>query len=253
MTRWFATDRDGFMAVFESGEAGAVPHALANPDLGATMTITVSRELRRTHLPVRGAHARLRAGSVLMFADVKTVRSYAHRAEQVMPGAVRAYFPRPLRGRAATFMPGVRTFGSGGDLPSALELLHMQKTICAGCMPERVGDTLDEDRLADLGFYVYICDGAAVAEPYRRARVPAEPLHSSRIGRYARRFAKFPGVFATHDAVQPIEHWKKVSVEAAAWLGSDGTVRCVRGRTSEYAKEYKLLIDEYTSVEPPRQ
>jgi hypothetical protein len=59
-------------------------------------------------------------------------------------------------------------------------------------------------------------------------------------------------MFSTLESVQPIEHWKKVSVDAAAWLGSDGIVRAVRGRASEYAKAYPLLRDEYPSVEPPR-
>lgn len=251
MTRWFAIDRDGFMAVFESGDAGAVPHAVADPDAGFELTCAISRELRREHLPVRGTHARVRQGSVLMLADARETRRFAHKVDQVMVGAILAYFPPAPRGRAATFMPGVRTFGNGPDLPSALELLHMQG-ICRGCSLDRSDDDLDEERLAGLGFYVYICDGATVAEPYRRALVPDQPLHSSRLGRHARRFAKFSGMFSSLESVQPIEHWKKVSVEPAAWLGSDGTVRAVRGRTSEYAKEYALLRDEYPNVEPPR-
>lgn len=251
MTRWFAIDRDGFMAVFESGDAGAVPHAVADPEAGRELTSAISRELRREHLPTRGVHARVRQGSVLMLADAREARRFAHKVDPVMVGAILAYFPPAPRGRAATFMPGVRTFGNGPDLPGAFELLHMQG-ICRGCTTDRSDDALDEARLAGLGFYVYICAGATVAEPYRRTLVPERPLHSSRLGRHTRRFAKFSGMFSALDSVQPIEHWKKVSVEAAAWLGSDGIVRAVRGRTSDYAKEYALLRHEYPSVEPPR-
>lgn len=251
MTRWFAIDRDGFVAVFESGEAGAVPHAVAAPEAGMELTIAISRELRREHLPVRGVHANMRAGTVLMLGDTADVRRFAHKIEQVMVGALLAYFPPAPRGRPASFMPSVRTFGDGPDAPSALELLHMQR-LCRGCIRDRADDHLDAERLAGLGFYVYVCDSTSVAEPYHRALVPESPLHGARLGRHTRRFAKFPGVFAAQDSVQPIEHWKKVRVDAPAWLGSDGTVRCVRGRATDYAKEYTLLLDEYANVEPPR-
>ncbi|HEY5947631.1 MAG TPA: hypothetical protein VIV40_19135 [Kofleriaceae bacterium] len=250
MTRWFATDRDGFMAVFESGDTGAVPQAVADPERGDELTTALSRQLRRDMTPVAGSHADVRAGTVLMLADANRVRSWADHVETLGVGAIVARFPKAPRGRPATFMANVRTFGSGDDSPSAFELAHGQG-LCRGCSIDRSDDEIDEKRLADLGFYVFVCDDTSLAAPYRRTVVPAEPLHCERIGSLVRRFAKFPGKFAALQQLQPIEHWKKIVVEAAAWLGTDGKVRCVTGRSYEYAEEYKFLVGEYPNVEPP--
>jgi hypothetical protein len=185
-----------------------------------------------------------------MLADLGPIRSWAEHVEPHGTGVIVARFPRPRGGRPATFMPSIRTFGANDEPPSAFEQAH-SLGLCRGCALDRGNEQIDEQRFANLGFYVYICDDGLLAAPYRRALVPQQPLHSDSVGKLVRRFAKFPGAFAGSDAIQPIEHWKKVAVEPAAWLGSGGTVRCVQGRDEEYAEEYKFLKSEYASVEEP--
>jgi hypothetical protein len=251
VTRWFATDRDGFMAVFEGDETAAVPKTFADPERGDALTRTISRELRREMLPVVGSHVNVRAGTVLMRGEAGQLRSWALRVEPLRDGAFVVSFPLAPRGRPATFMPSIRTFGAGDDPPSAFEQVH-SLGLCGGCsMDLSDGDFDNVGRFAALGFFVYVASEEPLAGPYQRIDVPAQPLHSKRISKIARGFAKFTGAFATDQLIQPLEHWEKVEVDAVAWLGSDGTVRCVPGRARDYAHEYTYLVDEYASVEKP--
>src|SRR5260221_689868 len=63
-TRWFAIDRDGSIAMFDSGEDGIVPDTVADQSLGHTTTHELAKLLGKRRPPKPGQHVNLLAGKV---------------------------------------------------------------------------------------------------------------------------------------------------------------------------------------------
>lgn len=194
--RWLAIDRNGHIAVFDSEVR--VPVIVDEPEAGHELVADIVRVLRLDRLPVRGRHVDIRAGAVLMVADEDLVREEKAAVEPVTRDVVAARFPPPRRGRASSFMTGVRTFGEG-DEQSPLERLHAQG-VCQGCSIEGADDKPDHDGLAAHGLYVFATEDHP--DSLLRQRMPAMPLHAARIGELATRCLHYDGTFTEDDRIE---------------------------------------------------
>jgi hypothetical protein len=194
MPRWFARDSDGYLGVFISEHL--IPDAVADvPEEDLDLTLELSRVLRLEMRPVRGVHAQVRGGELQMIASAVRLQRYATRVEMVTDEVIVARFARPQRGSSASFMPGIRTFGTDkAEKPSELERAHADG-VCLGCIVDRAAEDLDEERLHGLGLFVYECD--ETVEVLHRGLVPSAPLVVARIGKLADRCLRYSGRFST--------------------------------------------------------
>ena len=194
MPRWFSRDQDGHLGVFDAEHV--VPRVVGDiPEEDLDLTYDISRMLRTEHRPVRDVHARVRAGTLQMIASAAQVRRYADHVEPLTDAVIVARFPPQQRGRAAPFMSGIRTFGTGDpDEPSALDRAHADG-VCSGCTIDRADDDIDAERLQSLGLFVYECDEQL--ETLHRCLVPSSPLTAFRIGNLVKKCLRYDGQFAT--------------------------------------------------------
>jgi hypothetical protein len=197
MPRWFSRDKDGHLGVFHAEHM--IPEVVGDlPEDDLDLAFEISRMLRIENRPVRGVHVSIRGGDVQMIASAADVQRYAEHVETVTDDVIVAWFTPPQRGRAADFMQGIRTFGTGeAQEASSLERAHAEG-LCGGCAIDRAGDDLDSERLQGLGLFVYECDEQR--EILQRERVPSTPLLAARIGKLADRCLRHDGQFATAEA-----------------------------------------------------
>ena len=247
---WFAVDRDGHIAIFDSGEGGAVPAEVSDGDVGFRTTKQLGGLLAPKQPPPRGVHAKLAAGVAIMIGDAEKLKPFAITVEEHAEGSWSVHFgSRPIK--EASFMKGVKSFG-GEQPPSPFERVH-ELGLCEGCRKEEADDNLFDCRVAaeKLGLYLYACE-AALAEPYERVFTPAQPLRAEDIGNAVRTMAKFDGSFASVDKLQPAEHWKKVDAYGASYVTMTGALRCIPGREREYRKDYQDYKDDFADAEKPK-
>jgi hypothetical protein len=225
-TYWFAVDRDGHVACFESGEAGAVPvgagegegYDLLRRLVSALTAGAVIFDLGGSTPPGplgAGGHHRSYARLVFL-ASLDPVRGEiaAQRAYEV-----------PASGGVAVVLRD--------DAESTLKTLH-DRGACLGCFyyDEERDEDPDSEGLpvypARFGLYYYghQCENWA-AGPYGREEVPREPLHLDQLPpdlRAAVSQVRFPGLcFAQIPHIQPLE-WFECDVWGGepAYVGSDG-------------------------------
>lgn len=184
-TIWLAIDADGHVAVFESGEAGAVPTA--------------------AHLG----------------------EDYQDLLDAVL--AVGGDDPGP-------------TF-DGDDDAAFDDDLDGHRERARRCLA------------AGVYLYAHLMTENAVAGPYERTVCPSPPRVAEAPPDVVARMAVFPGRFADHDELQPVEHWP-VASWSAAWLATDGkTLRCLPGRAAQYAQQVDDLRADFEPgelvIEPP--
>ena len=247
-TRWFAIDRDGHVALMESGEGGAVPTDGASQDLGYTQTEQLISLLGAAPMPTAGMHASGPFGDFVMLGDADAIKKIAGSASKRDDGAVRAHFGFEVPA-AGVFDKVKRILFERANPGSAFRRVH-EAGACGGCVRDDRDDSEAMSVAERLGLFFY--DGpAGIAEPYERAHVPEHPLDAARIGELAAKLPRFSGSFASQERLQPVEHWKEVAAWSAAYVGSDGIVRCVPGSEARYAKEYEQLREEFEDVEPP--
>jgi hypothetical protein len=215
-TAWFAIDNDGNVALFETGESGAVPEEAYTDD-----AYSMQDEVRA--LPSNGfkfdpqGYAETRWSDhaidpdeeadadteVFMFLTdtVPTQDLLARLDAEEMQATQGKCFRLKLRDRAA------------------YAELHA-RAACAGCYRD-YGER--EEDLASHGIYRYshTCENW-IAGPYARSTVPAKPLAIDDIPASIKKIAvAFDGRFADTQKLQPAEHWSCSSWEAG-WLSSDG-------------------------------
>jgi hypothetical protein len=226
-TVWFAVDRDGHVAFFSSGEAGAVPEA-ATPDVDLD-PVRASRpaseivyDLQGALLPGReppaGHHIRLARDQeerVLLYLDAADAvrEELAAGSARQLPATsgVAVYFERLPRDVAARLH----------DPGRCRACFHWFETGGIGFAPDRDP--------AALGVYVYdhLCENWT-SGPYGRVRLPRSPLHVDQLPPDAReqvQQVRFPTLcFQDTTHIQPVEH-----MECASWeqnyLTADGKER----------------------------
>ncbi len=243
-TTWFAVDRDGRVAAFESGEAGAVPtEAYLGEDAPPLDDLPVT-------------------GEVMRVAPVPPWRFE-------VPHGVRAEFPQPalfyvrdeaalaaeVAAGAAARVPSEGAVAFRVEKPDAalVARLHGEGGACLACAHvfEEGSDTVAAQR----GLYVYehVTENWA-AGPYRLVTKPTRPARLEELPEEVRENAiRFDGRFDDAGLLHPMplgpcESWQ------AAWIDMDGkTVRPVPGREEDYDEEAAELAagEEGLVFDPP--
>jgi hypothetical protein len=259
-TMWFAVDSDGHVAVFESGEAGAVP-------IDAFVDEAELREAHDAIQALQPTQARLdprgfAAGALPGFEHAREEqleRLNASTIESRRPGeapeAIKATVlmflrePAPdlvakLRARELPAVAGICLVTSELDM-AAFRAIH-ELGLCTRC--EVTYRDFDEQQLASHGLFHYdhTCDNW-ISGPYARAAIPATPVRLDQLPEEVREHVvTFDGKFADTVELQPAEHWSCESWEPG-WLASDRkTVRPFAGHEDEYG----AAIDGLREVEP---
>lgn len=224
-TAWFAVDRDGHVAVFETGEAGAAPkEAYLGEDYFELLDALQTGEPRGAAVfdlaGYRRSHARPhvepREGMEVL-AFLRDAEPFAERLEAA--GAV----------RVAT------TEGAGFMVPSALrhkallDEIHA-RDLCLGCFFQVVAET----PVAEHGLYRFEHTDDWISGPYALVIRPENPARIDELPRsLAENAIVFDGSFAEGPSLQPAELWESDSW-GPVWLASDGrTVRPFPGREEE--------------------
>lgn len=253
-TCFFAVDRDGHVAIFETGSAGAVPvSAFAGEEaydmsqqLEQLPRVEALYDPRGHRVPGSAQPSNGHLGQagldhpILMFlASLDLVR------DEIAAG--RAVVLPSTEGVAVLFQ----------TLPQALgQQLHASGA-CLGC--EWHFRDLNRE-IAERGLFCYshLTDDC-LAGPYGRVQQPAQPIHVDQLPpqlREAVKAMRFDSLcFAETPHIQPIEHAECVSWEPA-FMDVNGTyIRPVPGREDDYAKQYEDLAEiageDNLHIEPP--
>jgi hypothetical protein len=250
-TTWFAVDRDGHVACFETGEAGAVPAGAFGGDEAAELIQRLEQLLPRgpaaydlagRRVPGREREGAEHAhGSGLNYPVLLFLKSLDPVQEALASGQA-AQVPS-AEGVAVTFQ----------HLPPELGRRIHRAGDCLGCF------FLFGHGPAGQGLFEYShLTENWISGPYGRVARPLQPLHVDQLPPDVRepvkqmRFDKLSFAEATH--LQPVEHTECVSWEAA-WLDVTGKkVRPMPGREGDYADavgELEDLAEEGIEVEPP--
>ena len=238
-TTWFAIDRDGNLAVFDSGEAGAVPEETiadqgfphedeirALPANGVLMDpdgLRVGTQPGHEHVELDDFNTQYSA--FVFVKDTAPVRDLMTRLQAREVGATRgACLVIKLTDR------------------EAFAQLHARGA-CIGCTVHYRDD--DDEEIARFGVYRYshTCENW-IAGPYAREAVPVKPVPLAALPRELREGAiRFEGRFADTVELQPAEHWQSVAW-GASWLATDHkTVRPFADRVDDYREELAQMDD----------
>jgi hypothetical protein len=241
---WFAVDQDGNVGYFYSGEAGAAPSQA--PPESATLSGRLAEVLPRGEV-LEDLHGRRGPGreeatqhcsyalperGLLMFLDsADPIRDEieAGRATQVQATEGMAFV---LAGTSKEVYDRVHAAGA-----------------CRGCFWHWIPDPDDPPRPAELGlFWFQHPMWNALAFPYERLSVPAQPIHVDQLPPDIRQVVKQVVLnlrFRDTPHIQPAEHLPCECSEPA-YVDSTGTrLRPVPGKEKEYAEEYDELAESY--------
>jgi hypothetical protein len=242
-TEWFAVDADGHVAIFDTGEGGAMPNAGnayyqeayglleelrdAVPE-GEAIYDPANVPSCEQHVPSDdGARGR----PLLVFLD-----SLDPIAKEIESGD--AEVVSSTKGVAAIFR----------DIPSRVRSrLHDATDICKGCM--RLWDEEDDrPNPARLGLYVY-SSGDGFPTPYRLDKRPMTPIKLEQLPAELRRHAgevRYKFCFADEPLIQPAEHGEVASWGAHVFLSSDEkTLRRMPEASAADARAEADAIGEY--------
>ena len=237
-TTWFAIDRDGHVAVFETGEAGCVPtdgylgEDLPDPDLLRALPATGAK------LDPEGQLVTSLGGAGHLTLDLERL------PERVLAFVTDAAAVDDLVQRLhAKIRPA--TTGACLDFApidmDAFTALHTRGA-CTGCMVEYREES-DDESFAAHGVYTFMhtCENW-VAGPYARLTVPLQPLPASAVpAEILEHAVKYDGRFADTRELQPAEIWPCESW-GGAWLASDHkTVRPFPDRLDEWPAEVESM------------
>lgn len=254
-TAYFAVDRDGHVAVFDTGEMGVVPEeaphteggmfALPVEEIAACVTPTTAVfDLHGRVLPgpLGELHESMREGArfpqdrMLLFlksTELVTREFTKERALWVLGTTGQAVYFSRLQQQLA-------------------RKIHKAKH-CLGCIQlgHNSGSRPTGHELTRLGIFFfepveYSCFGAH--SPYGRFEMPAQPLHVDQLPpnlrRDLKRFQLLSLCFAETPHVQPAEHTARcIAWGGCAYLAADGIhVRAMPGYEDTYRREYQSLV-----------
>jgi hypothetical protein len=266
-TYWFAVDRDGRVAVFDSGEAGAVPASAGVQEdrslleqfaAAAPWSLAEFQRALGDADPSSEPHPALEAEL--------TERAVGQDDEEDMFDFDSTWTlmflesAEPLRQeidrRAAVALPateGVAVLVKNLTRPLA-DRLH-QAGACLGCF----GPYDYEELPTLLGLYAYdhSCENW-ISGPYDRRGVPIRDLRADQLPPEVReqvegmRFASL--CFAEAEQIQPVDHADCHSWQSA-YLDLDGkTIRPLPGREDEFREQYRPSdIGRGYRIEPPAE
>jgi hypothetical protein len=256
-TTWFCVDRDGHVAAFDSGEAGAAPENVRQ-DEGYELVRQLSRLLPAGEFaydlagrirpgepePQKHYSAQFPEGSgrdqlYLMFLNS------LDPVNKVEAGRVRQV--RAHSGLAVVIRnPGKKL----------IKQLH-ESGACLGCFWhwERLDPEFPDAGQLGLYSYSHLCENW-ISGPYGREKVPLKPIHVDQLPPIIRNAVKQIRLnlrFAETPYIQPLEHIPCASWETA-WLSFDcKTIRPIPGQEEVYAENYDELRELHPGlhVEPP--
>jgi hypothetical protein len=249
---WFAVDRDGHIAVFDTGESGAMP------EVGVVGDDAYALRDRLTQLAPAGDVLYDPRGQTLPGAPVGPLPDYGFPALVFLSTLAPAQTDVEA-GRATV----VRATDGYAVVYRQLTADQARRLNASGAVTGWAyhgGAAGADGGLARHGVYEYthLCENW-IAGPYGRERVPARRLHIDQLPpdvRRALKAAQLPGLsFSVTPQIQPMEHWACASWEPG-WLGMDGVVRPVAGREDEYADLVDQMQDEggpYRFEPPPNE
>jgi hypothetical protein len=253
-TMWFAIDNDGHVAMFKSGEAGAVPEDahLGDDDYNLYDAIL--------SLPVTGfridplGQRRLHGPDHIVIGDtIAPTRAFYMFVSDLVPTQdllarldaedIDATLGRAVRVRARD--------------RAAFAELHARDA-CLGCFWDFGGARREEIAAHGVYRYEHTCENW-IAGPYARAVVPTQPLAIDHVPQLVRDGAiAFDGRFSETRHLQPAEHWLCRSHDPA-WLALDGrTARPFSGREDgweDFAQAHGgelQLVDEPLVLAPAK-
>jgi hypothetical protein len=252
---FFAIDRDGHVAFFTTGEAGAVPEAAFTGDEAHEAVTELVETLPRCEglqdprgigrppgAEFEGCHLVVDLPyPVLMFLDSEE----PVRAE--------------LASGAVTRVPATEGVGVAWRRLAAADRDRLHAAgLCRGCTfffdPQEGGD--GPPSLAEVGLYVYgHLTENWIAGPYGRRQVPAHPVHVDRLPPDLRRKVKgmrFDALrFAEAAHIQPAEHGPVISWELSYLDVTGKHQRPIPGREDENAGREESREETGPGVEPP--
>lgn len=256
-TCFFAIDRDGHVAIFDTGEAGAVPvDALSGDDadsmrqqLALLPRFGVIHDRQGRVTPNRPSEFNEHRGAFgLPYPTLLFLASLDPVQEEIAAG--RAVEVQANEGFAVMFP----------EMSEALAKRLHDSGACLGCSwyfhdEEREGYSPD---LTARGLFSYShLTENWISGPYGRVRRPAQPIHVDQLPPRMRQAVKamhFDSLsFAQTPYVQPIEHADCVSWESAYLDVTGKHIRPIPGKEAEYADAYDELADIGDNVEvvPP--
>lgn len=244
-TAWFAVDRDGHVAVFETGEAGAAPkEAYVGEDHYGLLDEV------RTTMPRGDAvfdHAGYRRSNTqphIVPRGTSEVLVFLRDAESVKD-RLDAIGAKPLR----------TSEGAGFLVPEAFpnkaffDEIHT-RDLCLGCF----FDYQEESDIAEHGLYRFAHAEDWISGPYALVTRPDAPAKVDELpADVSSKAIVFDGRFAEAPSVQPAELWESESWQPA-WLARDGkTVRPFPGREKEVDEIYPELStsEEHVLIREP--
>jgi hypothetical protein len=234
---WFAIDRDGHVAIFETGESGCMPvegygeQGMLHEDQLRALPATGQRYDLAGYRVMNGDRhidvAQETYGDMVVLAFIRDIAE------------VRDLLPR-LKATELAATSGTALFM---NIPEreAFEELHKREQ-CSGCS-RTWRDLVNDDNFAKHGLYIYdhTCENW-ISGPYARMGVPAAPVHVDTLPKEIReRASRFDGRWSDVVEIQPAEHWECGGWEPA-WLAMDRkTVRPFADRAEEYAEAVENL------------
>jgi hypothetical protein len=247
---WFAVDRDGRVAYFSTGEAGAMPEDAADSD-------ALDEALRA--LPARGeeiVEPYRRLPSEGGAADPPHEALHYVTDERSTSITLLLADPAPVRedleaGRARLYRAAVGCAVHYRELSLATSKRLHDAGLCRGCFLDyrsyATGDDDDDGggggtggSLAMRGIYVYshTCENW-ISGPYGREAAPTAPISVEDLPPEVRAdLVRLPVSFRDDPYIQPAEHVPCASWEAA-WLETDGRhVHAFDGQEAEVARLY---------------
>ena len=271
-TNWFAVDRDGHVACFDSGEAGAVPTQAIDESGGESRlleSMLASLGIETTKLghflagaassqsPVDGAMFDLR-GRLMPSAEDQLGQ---HEGLSPIPSSTLMFLKsthfveKPVAERTAVLVPttegvGVLIQGLSEELA---ERIH-DADECLGCF--RYSDSMRKPQ-PGLFYYGHLTENS-ISGPYGREMCPVKPTHFNELPADIRerlKWMRFDGLsFRDTPHIQPLEHAPCESWENAFMDVTGKRVSPIPGKEAEYAESYEELKDleeEGVRVDPP--
>jgi hypothetical protein len=256
-TCFFAIDKDGHVACFDTGEAGAVPaNALSGEEayelrqqLAALPRVEVVHDRQGFVTPGgQNEFNEHRGRFPLPYPTLMFLAALDPVADEIAAG--RAVQVPASEGVAVMFQ----------QMPEEVAARLHDSGACLGCTWYFHGE-FDQALRPDLttrGLFSYThLTENWISGPYGRVRRPAQPIHVDQLPpriREAVKAMRFDTLsFADTPHIQPIEHAECVSWESAYLDVSGKSIRPIPGREEEYADAYQELADlgENMHVEPP--
>ncbi len=232
-TEWFALDRDGFLAFFNSDETGAVP--VCFQAIGSASFESFLEEV----LPLNPR------GEIEVAVDLEPLMKMLKGPERLVDDVIDLPPPGYTSGYECLFhlrnedvLDSIKEKGVIIRFKDERVVAYVDKFSLYW-----VRQALERDEILGfykpvddlipflckaLGLFLYEEEWSAPALPYARLHCPEEPLHCSLMEEAGReKLAKvtFNDLsFAEREAIQPPEHMDSVLWRPYSWIGTDGRI-----------------------------